>query len=43
MKGIQSKDMQRSSEDGAIIEATFILNVKQTYLYKKSRESSEIN
>ena len=27
--------MQRPSEDGAIIEGTSILNVKQTYLYNK--------
>ena len=35
MKGIQSKDMQRPSEDGDIIEGTFILNVKQTNLYNR--------
>ena len=35
MKGIQSKDMQRPSEDGVIIEYTFILNVKPTNLYNR--------
>ena len=35
MKGMQSKDMQRSSEDEAIITGTFILNIKPTNLYNR--------